>query len=59
MDVAARVRDAVYVILASRPWPEAAPGSTVTEESLRAFAADEEVLTSAAHFLVPIGTIRR
>lgn len=57
--VAARVRDAVYVILASRPWPEAAPGSTVTEESLRAFAADEEVLTSAAHFLVPIGTIRR
>lgn len=55
---AARLRDAVYVIFASRPWPEAAPGSVVTEEALRAFAADEGVLTSAAHCLVPVGTIR-
>jgi hypothetical protein len=56
--IAARLRKTVYVILASRPWPEAVPGSVVTEEALRAFAGDHAVLTSAAHFLVPIGTIR-
>jgi Family of unknown function (DUF5949) len=55
---AARQRGAVYLILASRPWPEAVPGSVVTEEALRAFAGDQEVLTSAAHCLIPLGTIR-
>jgi hypothetical protein len=55
---AARTRDGVYVILASQPWPEAAPGTVVTEEALRDFAADEEVLGSAAHFLVPVSRIR-
>lgn len=55
---AARLRGSVYVIFASRPWPEAAPGSTVTEEALRAFAGDQDVLTTAAHFLVPVGAIR-
>ncbi|BBA98578.1 hypothetical protein RVR_4813 [Actinacidiphila reveromycinica] len=55
---AARARESVYVILASRPWPEAAPGTAVTEESLRAFAADAEVLGTAAHFTVPVGTLR-
>jgi hypothetical protein len=55
---AARLRGAVYVIFASRPWPEAAPGSAVTEEALRAFAGDQDVLASAAHLLVPVGTIR-
>ncbi len=56
--VAARAREAVYVILASRPWPEAAPGAKVTEETLRGFAADEDVLSTAAHFLVPVGSLR-
>jgi len=55
---AARARGSVYVILASRPWPAAAPGTEVTEEALRAFAADEQVLGTAAHFLVPVGTLR-
>ncbi|WP_328466354.1 DUF5949 family protein [Streptomyces sp. NBC_00448] len=55
---AARARTSVYVILASRPWPEAVPGTEVTEEELRAFAADEEVLGSAAHFTVPVGSLR-
>lgn len=55
---AARERGAVYVILASRPWPEATPGKPVTEEALRAFAGDEEVLLSSAHCLVPISTLR-
>jgi hypothetical protein len=56
---AARARDTVYVILASRPWPEATPGVEITEEALRAFAADEDVLSTAAHFLVPVSTIGR
>jgi hypothetical protein len=55
---AARARGAVYVILASRPWPQAAPGAALTEEQLRAFAADEEVLGTAAHCLVPVSTVR-
>jgi hypothetical protein len=55
---AARLRGSVYVIFASRPWPEAAPGAVVGEEALRSFAGDEAVLTSAAHFLVPVGSIR-
>lgn len=55
---AARARDAVYVILASRPWPEAVPGAQVTEEALRAFAADPDVLGTAAHALVPVGRLR-
>lgn len=55
---AARARGAVYVIWAARPWPQAAPGSAVTEEQLRAFAADPEVLGSAAHALVPVGSVQ-
>lgn len=57
--VAARARGMIYLILASRPWPEAAPGTTLTEEQLRAFAGDEEVLRTAAHCLVPVSTLRR
>ncbi|MFC4034012.1 DUF5949 family protein [Streptomyces polygonati] len=55
---AARARKAVYVILASRPWPEAAPGTVVGEQTLRDFAGDPEVLGSAAHFLVPVSSLR-
>ncbi|WP_405583756.1 DUF5949 family protein [Streptomyces sp. NBC_01190] len=55
---AARSRGAVYVILASRPWPEAAPGSVVDEETLRAFAGHPEVLGTAAHLLVPLSSLR-
>jgi hypothetical protein len=55
---AARDRGTVYVILASRPWPEAVPGRAVTEAALHAFAADEAVLGTAAHCLVPVGSVR-
>jgi hypothetical protein len=54
---AARARGTVYVILASRPWPEAVPGRAVTEAALQAFAADEDVLRTAAHCLVPVGSL--
>jgi hypothetical protein len=56
---AARARGSVYFILASRPWPGAVPGAPVTEEQLRAFASDEGVLSTAAHALVPLGSVRR
>lgn len=54
---AARARGTVYVILASRPWPQAVPGRPISEDQLRAFAADETVLRSAAHCLVPVGSL--
>ncbi|WP_037911219.1 DUF5949 family protein [Actinacidiphila yeochonensis] len=56
---AARARGSVYFILASRPWPGAVAGAPVSEEQLRAFASDESVLRTAAHVLVPVGSIRR
>lgn len=55
---AARARGSVYLILASRPWPQAAPGASLTEDDLRAFAGDPEVLGTAAHALVPVGSLR-
>src|SRR5882757_1273234 len=54
---AARERGSVYVILASRPWPQGAPGTEVSEAQLRDFAGDPDVLGSAAHCLVPVSTI--
>lgn len=54
---AARARGTVYVILASRPWPQAVPGRPISEDALRGFAADETVLRSAAHCLVPVGSL--
>ena len=54
---AAHTRGTVYVILASRPWPEAVPGAPISEEALRAFAADADVLGTAAHALVPAGRL--
>jgi hypothetical protein len=55
---AARARRSVYLILASRPWPQAVQGAVLTEEDLRAFAADPEVLGTAAHALVPAGSLQ-
>ena len=55
---AAHERGAVYVILASRPWPQGTPGTQVSEEQLRDFAGDPEVLGTAAHCLVPLTTLK-
>jgi hypothetical protein len=54
---AARSRSTVYVILASRPWPQAAPRRPITERDLQAFAADPAVLTTAAHCRIPVGSL--
>ncbi|MEW2518830.1 DUF5949 family protein [Actinacidiphila alni] len=55
---AAQDRGAVYFILATRAWPEAKPGTPVTEETLQSFAGNVDVLGTAAHCLVPVGTLK-
>jgi hypothetical protein len=53
---AAEERAYVYLIFATRPWPEGAePGDL---ETLAAFTEEEETLTSAAHVLLPVRGLR-
>lgn len=55
---AADERGVVYFLFATRPWPEGTPGNTVTEETLRDFVGDEEVLATAAHMMLPVRTLQ-
>ncbi|MGW1882716.1 DUF5949 family protein [Streptomyces sp. NPDC001970] len=55
---AVRERGHVYFLFATRPWPQAAPGVPVTEEQLRNFVGDEEMLVRAAHCLLPVRQLR-
>ncbi|MEU6914247.1 DUF5949 family protein [Streptomyces olindensis] len=45
-----------YLIFATRPWPEGAEPDDV--ETLAAFTSDEDVLTSAAHVVLPARSLR-
>jgi hypothetical protein len=47
-----------YFLFATRAWPEATPGQPVTAEMLQAFAGDEEVLTSSAHCVLAVQSLR-
>jgi hypothetical protein len=47
----------VYFIVATKPWREATPGKPVSEEALRAFVGSEEILTSAAHCMLPVRSL--
>ncbi|MFJ9827586.1 DUF5949 family protein [Streptomyces sp. NPDC101160] len=40
------------------PWPEAAPGTPITEERLKAFVTDDKVVRSSAHITVPVSRIQ-
>ncbi|MFI9581219.1 DUF5949 family protein [Streptomyces sp. NPDC052236] len=51
-------RGHAYFLLASRPWPEAAPGKPVTEDALRSYIGDEKTLATAAHVLLPVSKLR-
>ncbi|MDT0569848.1 DUF5949 family protein [Streptomyces sp. DSM 3412] len=51
-------RGFAYLLFATRPWPEARPGTPVEPEALAAFAGDAETLTSAAHVLLPARSLR-
>lgn len=48
----------VYLICSLRPWPEAVQGKPVSEEQLRAFLADEEMVARSAHCLLPVRRVR-
>jgi hypothetical protein len=52
-------RGHAYFMVASRPWPQAAPGERVTEEVLQSFLDDEQMLLTAAHVLLPVSQLRR
>ncbi|MFI1398401.1 DUF5949 family protein [Streptomyces sp. NPDC020681] len=52
-------RGHVHFIIATRPWPQAAPGRPVTEDMLQAFLGDEQTLITAAHVLLPVTKLRR
>ena len=54
---AAEAQGHVYGMFATRPWPAAVPGQPVGEELLRSFAADEEVIRTSAHCLLPVRTL--
>jgi hypothetical protein len=47
-----------YLICSLRPWPEAVQGKPVSEEQLRAFLADEEMVALSAHCLLPVRRVR-
>ncbi|WP_457514666.1 DUF5949 family protein [Streptomyces sp. TE33382] len=51
---AAEAQGRVYVMFATRPWPEAVPGQPVGEEQLRGFAANPDVVSTAAHCFLPV-----
>ncbi|MEU2432559.1 DUF5949 family protein [Streptomyces sp. NPDC007861] len=51
-------RGHVYFLFATRPWPQATPGVPVTDEMLRDFVGDEEMLSTAAHCLLPVRQLR-
>ncbi|MFD6414824.1 DUF5949 family protein [Streptomyces sp. NPDC060194] len=55
---AAKAAAEVYLICAVRPWPEAVPGRPVDEQTLRAFVGDSEMLSSSAHCLLPVRSLR-
>ncbi|MFF3753021.1 DUF5949 family protein [Streptomyces sp. NPDC002018] len=54
----ARDHGQIYFMVAVRPWPDGAPGRPMTEERLRAFVGDAEMLAEAAHCLVPVRSLR-
>lgn len=54
---AAEAQGQVYGMFATRPWPAAVPGQPVSEELLRSFAADEEVIRTSAHCVLPVRTL--
>ncbi|MEU9999784.1 DUF5949 family protein [Streptomyces sp. NPDC050848] len=46
-----------YLIVSVRPWPDAVPGEAVTEEKLKSFVTDDQVVAAAAHVLLPVRSL--
>uniref|UniRef100_A0AAU3GS26 DUF5949 family protein n=1 Tax=Streptomyces sp. NBC_01401 TaxID=2903854 RepID=A0AAU3GS26_9ACTN len=53
----ARSEGRVHGMFATRPWPVAVPGQPVSEETLRSFVGDPEVISSSAHCLMPVRSL--
>ncbi|MEU4271983.1 DUF5949 family protein [Streptomyces sp. NPDC026092] len=47
-----------YLIVSVRPWPEAVPGEAITEEKLKSFVTDDQVVAAAAHVLLPVRSLQ-
>ncbi len=54
---AARSEGRVHGMFATRPWPAAVPGQPVSEELLRSFVTDPEVIRTSAHCLMPVRSL--
>ncbi|MCM2410936.1 MULTISPECIES: DUF5949 family protein [unclassified Streptomyces] len=54
---AAREQGEVQAMFATRPWPQGSPGRPVTEETLRSFAGDLEVIATSAHCVLPVRSL--
>ncbi|MFD4947422.1 DUF5949 family protein [Streptomyces sp. NPDC058239] len=54
---AAHERGEVHAMFATRPWPQGTPGRPVSEELLRSFAGDEEVVMTSAHCVLPVRSL--
>ncbi|MET9293926.1 DUF5949 family protein [Streptomyces sp. NPDC003077] len=55
---AVRARGRAYAVFTTRPWPQAVPRRPVSEEALKAFATDEEMLRTSAHCWLPLTRLR-
>lgn len=47
-----------YLIVSVRPWPEAVPGEALTEQKLKSFVTDDQVVAAAAHVLLPVRSLQ-
>ncbi|OON75377.1 DUF5949 family protein [Streptomyces tsukubensis] len=56
--LAAKHRGYAYFMFATRPWPQAVPGVAITDQQLAEFVGDEAMLTSSAHSLLPVRSLR-
>ncbi|WP_405387597.1 DUF5949 family protein [Streptomyces sp. NBC_01102] len=53
----AQAEGRVHGMFATRPWPAAVPGQPVSEELLRSFVGDPEVIGTSAHCLLPVRSL--
>ncbi|MFI1868201.1 DUF5949 family protein [Streptomyces jumonjinensis] len=52
-------RGHAHLMIATRPWPVAAPGEPVAEETLKGYLGADETLMTCGHALLPVSRLRR
>ncbi|MDT9688508.1 DUF5949 family protein [Streptomyces sp. P9(2023)] len=53
-EAAAKENGHVFLICSVRPWPDAVPGEPVSEQKLKSFVTDDQVVAAAAHVRLPV-----